>query len=408
MQAIGRKPGEFRQHWRPLLGAILGIGSALSLNTYILSTFAPYLIGEFGWTRSQWAMMGMVQILVMICMPISGRLADLYGVRRTAAVGALAFPLCLVAIAMMNGDIRLYLAIYVVQTVLGSLTTSTVYSRVVAGAYSARRGLALGICGSGPPLIGAIGSPIMSAFVAEHGWRAGYLVIAAFCTVCAIVTLLLLEDDRPAPAPRRQAERKQGVYRAILTSPVFWLMLVATFLVNLPYSLATTQLKMVVLAQGLDDRSAALLISAFAIGSIAGRVLSGAALDTLPAPAVAAIAFGLPTLGLLMLASSQDSFLFVGVAIVLIGISFGGEGDIVPYLITRYFGITVYSTVLGLLTAAMGGAMAIGSGIIGVVLERTDSFNPYLFTAATSAFIGSVMFLMLGLPTFRKERLQAA
>jgi hypothetical protein len=50
--------GEFRQNWRPLLGSFLGMGSALSLNAYILSTFAPYLIGEFGWSRAQWAMLG--------------------------------------------------------------------------------------------------------------------------------------------------------------------------------------------------------------------------------------------------------------------------------------------------------------------------------------------------------------
>ncbi|MBN9190078.1 MAG: hypothetical protein J0I62_16530, partial [Microbacterium sp.] len=86
------------------LAASLGMGSALSLNTYILSIFAPYLIEEFGWSRSQWAMLGLVQMAVMVSIPIAGRLTDLYGVRRVAAVGAFSYPLFLLAIAGMNGS----------------------------------------------------------------------------------------------------------------------------------------------------------------------------------------------------------------------------------------------------------------------------------------------------------------
>lgn len=400
-QGSGRDFSEFRQHWRPLLGAFLGMGSALSLNAYLLSIFAPYLIEEFGWTRSQWAMLGIVQILMLVCLPVAGRLADLFGVRRVAAFGALTFPLFLIAITMMNGSIETYLTIYIAQTIIGSTTTSTVYSRVVAGAYSVRRGLALGICGSSPPIFAALGSPLITAFVEQHGWRAGYWVVAAFCAVCAVATLMLLPRHAEEPGTTAKAPKRRGDYRAIAAMPVFWIMLIATFLVNLPFTLATSQLKMVVLDQGLTDSTAALLVSVFAIGSIVGRVLSGAALDYLPGHIIAAVGFGLPFVGLVMLASPWDSSAVVTVAILLIGVSFGGEGDVIPYLVTRYFGIAVYSTVLGLLSAAMGTAMAAGNAILGVVLERTDSFDIYLYTAAATSFIGSCLFLLLGQERFR-------
>src|ERR1700712_223875 len=183
---------EFRRHWRPLLAGSLGVGTALSLNTYILSIFAPYMIKEFGWSLSQWAMLGLVQMVVMITIPIAGRLTDLYGVRRVAAIGSFSYPLFLLAIAAMSGDIYVYLGIYIAQTVICSTTTMTVYSRVVAGAYSARRGLALGICGSAPPLVGAVTSVLMTGFVADHGWRAGYVAVAVFCGICSIATFFLL------------------------------------------------------------------------------------------------------------------------------------------------------------------------------------------------------------------------
>ncbi len=400
-----RDLSEFRQHWRPLLAASLGMGSALSLNTYILSIFAPYLIGEFGWSRSQWAMLGLVQIAVVVSIPIAGRLTDLYGVRRVAAVGAFSYPLFLLAIAGMNGSIGLYLAIYLAQTLICSTTTATVYSRVVAAAFKVHRGLALGIAGSAPPLMGAMLSPLMSDFVANYGWRAGYVTVAVICTVCAVTTFALLKsrdaahysDAGPAAEKRSPAD-----YRAILTMPAFWIMFVALLLVNLPFSLASSQLKLVVLDQGLPDATAATMVSVFAIASILGRVVSGLALDRLPAHIVAAVGFALPVAGLLLLASSYDSAAAVFVAIGLIGLSFGGEGDVVPYLVGRYFGIAVFSTVLGMLTAAMGAAMALGNVLIAAVLQSSNSFGPYLLTAAATAFVGSAMFLLLGLPAFRR------
>lgn len=394
---------EFRRHWRPLTAAFVGMGSGLSLNSYILSTFAPYFIEEFGWTRAEWAMLGAVQILIMFCLPVAGRMTDLWGVRRVAAVGAITFPLFLVAIAMMNGDIYVYLGIYVAQTILCSTTTSTVYSRVVAESFSVRRGLALAICGSSPPIVAALGSPLITAFVASHGWRAGYMVMAVYCAICAAVTLALLaRRGRQVTHTQTAPEtRTRGVYRDLSRMPVFWMMLLGCFLVNLPFTLAISQIKMVVLAQGIPDADAALMISVFAIGSIAGRAIAGFALDALPGNFIAAIGFGLPCISLFLLASNLDSTLIVGAAILLMGLSFGSEGDVIPYLVTRYFDMAIFSTVLGILSAAIGSSMALGSIALGLSLQATNSFDLYLMIAAAGSFIGSGVFLMLGRPERR-------
>ncbi|MGE3691468.1 MAG: nitrate/nitrite transporter [Novosphingobium sp.] len=395
--------GEFRQHWRPLLASFIGLGSGLSLNAYILTIFAPYLIESFGWSLSQWASLGVVQMLIMFCLPVAGRLTDRFGVRAVAMVGALSYPLFLIAITQMDGSIGTYAAIYVAQTVICSTTTTTVYSRVVAEVFKVRRGIALGIAGSSPPLIAFIGSPLMSAFVREHGWREGYYLIAGFCAVCAVATMLLLGPHRARQEPHARAFSTPGAYRTILTMPAFWIMLVAIFLVNTPFSLATSQLKLVVADQGLGDATAALMVSAFAISSIVGRVVSGTALDYLPGHLVAAISFGLPVAGLLLLASPLDSAVIVLVAVVLIGASFGGEGDIVPYLITRHFPVAIYSTTLGLLSAAMGAAMGGGAALLSQTLKSAGGYNTYLTIAAICAAIGSSLFLLLGLPSLRRE-----
>ena len=391
---------EFRTHWRPLAAGALGVGTGLSLNTYVLSIFAPYLIKEFGWSLSQWAMLGLVQFAAMVAIPIAGRLTDLYGVRRVAALGAFAYPLSLFVISRLGGDIYVYMGILLAQIVICSTTTMTVYSRIVAGAYSARRGLALGICGSAPPLIGAIASPLLSAVVADHGWRTGYVAMAVFCGICSVATFFLLGrgDAARQARPVQPAEtRPRGDYRAILSSPVFWIIFAALVLVNLPFSLASSQLKLVVLAQGLPDATAALMITVFAVSSIAGRVVFGAALDRLPAHLIAALAFCLPVIGLLLLASPYDTLVPVMLGLVFIGLSFGGEGDIVPYLVTKHFNLAIYGSVYGLLTAAMGASMALGNVLLSAILAESNDYDRYFVIAAAATAIGSALFLLLGL-----------
>jgi hypothetical protein len=209
-----------------------------------------------------------------------------------------------------------------------------------------------------------------------------------------VLTLLLLRPERPRAAAitAAPAARKPGVYSALFAMPVFWIMLAASFLVNLPFTLATTQLKTVVLAQGLSDGTAAMMVTVFAVSSILGRVIAGIALDYLPAHIIAAITFALPTFGLLLLLSPLDTVGAVALAFALTGAAFGGEGDILPYLVTRRFGIAIYSTVLGIMTAAMGAALGFGN----FLLSLTGNFDAYLLIAATSAFAGSMLFLVSG------------
>src|SRR5687767_4633762 len=108
---------EFRVHWRAMLGATAGFSSGLSVNSYINSVIGPYLLNEFQWTKAEFALAGTLSLLTLIFIPIAGRLTDLFGARRVAAVGIVAFPLSFVLLAMMKGDIRFYYVMTVLQIV---------------------------------------------------------------------------------------------------------------------------------------------------------------------------------------------------------------------------------------------------------------------------------------------------
>lgn len=391
---------EFRRFRAPLLGAVLGMGSGLLLNNFILSTFAPYIIEDFGWSRSQWAMLGVASILMIVCQPIAGQLTDRYGVRRVAAVGALSFPFFMVAFSLVTANIYLFLGIYAAQLIVCSTTTATVYSRTIAELFDKRRGTALAIIGSSPALVGAIGSLLITDFVANHGWRSGYLAVAAFCAIGAIAMIALIPaSDRPA-AHRRQ---RGGAYRVLMQNPATWIMLAGSFLVTMPFALATSSLKIVILEQGISDADAAAMVAIFGAASIAGRFIAGLALDYFSPHLVAVVGFLLPVIGLLLLASGQDSFVAVATAILLVGLSMGSEVDVLPFLVTRHFPMPVFSTVLGVMTAGLGCAIAVGNILMSRSLATTGSLDLFLYLAAFLCFVGASLFLLLSADRYRVE-----
>jgi MFS family permease len=169
------------------------------------------------------------------------------------------------------------------------------------------------------------------------------------------------------------------------------LILAGVMLGSLSISLQTTQLKVVILHAGLDSARASSLLSIYALGVIAGRFLSGAALDVLPSYAVAATVMALPGTALLILATGTASGGLLLLAMVLLGVSLGAEGDVAAYLVMRYFPIEVYSTVLGVVIGSIAFASGIGGLILSASLKLSDDFSPFLAMSGIAALVGGAL-----------------
>src|SRR5262245_59160316 len=96
--------GEFRIHWRYLAAATIGMGAGYSINNYLNNIFTPHLLREFGWSRSDVALVGVAVFLAVVCQPIAGRLADLFGVRRMVLFGIIGAPLIYLGLSAMTGE----------------------------------------------------------------------------------------------------------------------------------------------------------------------------------------------------------------------------------------------------------------------------------------------------------------
>ncbi len=388
--------GELRDHWRPLLAATVGVGSGLSLTGTITSTLAPHMVRDNHWAMADFAAVGSLGIISSLAFPFVGRLADVLGVRWTALIGQLSLPLAFLAYSHMNGSLSEYIAIYLVQSVICITTTATVYSRLPVQYITKARGLALAIVVSGPALVSAIGGPLLNEYVEANGWRAAYQALAIYVAIAGAATFFLIPKDsetRTSKLFKRSNARKD--YPAIFRSMAFWILAFAMLLCNLPQSLMLSQLKLLLLNNGVTGSGAAVMISALSVGMLAGRLIAGLALDRFTPHKVAFIMLSLPSLGLFLIASSLDSAAVLTFAVFMLGFAFGAEGDIVAFLVAKHFGVRIYSSVMGLMTAIISASASLGALILSRVLAQTGRFESFLLATGVAVIIGALSLLLL-------------
>lgn len=364
--------------------------------------FGPAMLEDLGWSKADFALIGSIALLTMPLIPLAGRFTDRFGTRVAAIVGFTAVPAGFLAISMMRGPIIEFFAIYLLQHVFGVLTTSMVMCRVVVERFDAARGMALSLVMTMPPLAGAIAAPVLGVVIADHGWRAGYVAMAAICALAGVVAVLLMgRNQRRAPVVREHVKLPRAELLALLRNPTLLLLLGGMLLVNLPQVFASSQLKLVVMNSGVTDQTATWMVSLYAVGVIIGRFASGLALDKVEPHLVAIAALGLPTIGYLVFASQITATELLIAGVLLIGLAQGAESDIGAFLISRRFDMKNFSLLLSLLTMMIGAGGAIGSLVLSLTLRLYDSYMPFLLLSAAGTLVGALLFALTGLKRLR-------
>jgi predicted MFS family arabinose efflux permease len=390
--------GELRQNWRYAAAAMIGMGFGYSLFFYAGSIFAPPLIGEFGWSKAQFALLGTILLVNLVCLPAVGRLTDMFGVRRIAAVGIVAGPLLFVALSMIGGSFAVFLALNFAMAILfGTTTSSTVFGRLVAQRFDRARGLALSLMACAPAAAAAIATPVLGNVIDTHGWRAAYVALAVLTALTCSFALVLIPrddpDDRNAPRANGPALRD---YPEIFRAPTFWVLIAAMLLCNLTTMVFLSQLKLILGDRAVDSTTSTWMVSLYVTGMLVGRFLCGLALDRFPAHIVSGVCMAMPAVGIFILASGITSLTLLMAAVATIGIALGAELDIGGYLVMRYFRRQVYSTVYSILSSMIGLSGAAGALLLSFTLRTTGGYALFLWIAGVALIAGAVLFLSLG------------
>jgi len=128
---------------------------------------------------------------------------------------------------------------------------------------------------------------------------------------------------------------------------------------------------------------------------LCGRSGSGYFLDRFFAPRVAAILFGQSALGIALLATGAagPAGIFAG---FMVGLAFGGEVEVMGYLVSRYFGLRSLGITFGACFASFVLAGAAGAYIMGAGYDRTRSYTAPLLAFFFLMSLAAFLFTRLG------------
>jgi sugar phosphate permease len=406
---------EWHDSWRVVAGAAIGMGTGVGLYLVVRSLFVVHLTKEFGWTRGDIGVAGMVAFVTgAVALPIIGRMVDRVGYRRVVLVCVPALALLYVMIALQPGPFRLHLVLMVWGGLFAGGTAAVAYTRPVVAAFARERGLALGLATAGTSLTAIVVPPIIAATIAAYGWRAGLYTMAVITAALGLPLALALigpEPRRPsttrrAPSLSRTAPlsidespgddarlRSGGLTLGeAIGSPRFWLLVLAFIAVNFPGAGVVAQLAPLLGDKGLSEESAALVMSIYAAGVLVGRLGAGFSLDRVPTPVVAAAMTLIPAIGISLLRAPSLSFWIAAAAVFMIGLQQGSEVDLIGFIVSRYFGIEHYGAIYGAL--GVGGALSTATSLVffGKIHDVTGSYDVALAIGAVAFCIGAVAF----------------
>jgi predicted MFS family arabinose efflux permease len=387
---------EILANWRLLAVGVVGLGFGFASAPYVYSLMGPRLLEEFNWPRAEFAAVNGLMLIVVLMFPFFGRVSDLLGVKRTAAIGVIAMPAAWFAFSMVQGSMAAYMTIFLLQAAFGITTTAIVFTRLIVHHFKRARGLALAIVASGPALFGAFAAPALNEYVEVEGWRAGYIAIGIITAVFGAAALFFLPSSKGASAPplTRMGNTKKD-YGEIFRNKAFWILVGAIFLCNMPTVIGLTQLLVMLEESGISPGHASSMLAAHAVGTLVGRFGCGLALDRWPMHIVSAIALGSPAIGLALIASPIDAPTAMLFSVLLIGLANGAEADLVGYVVAAKFGTRVYSSVMGLTSLTMGITSAVGAILLGATLAATGNFNTFLMIVTGTTTAGALLLLTL-------------
>src|SRR5581483_1612304 len=335
------------------VGLSMGYGPVV---TFTFSVFLRVLNQEFGWSRGDISQAFSISLLVMsFVFPVVGRLVDRFGARAVIIPSILLFGFGLMSLSWLSASLRHLYVVYVLLGLVGGGTAPVPYSKVLSHWFDKQRGLALGVAMVGLGLGTFVMPSLAQALLVSYGWRYAYVLIGLMVTIVTIpvVGLFLKEtpemvglgpDGEAVNAGRTRVHEPQTGLSALEArqTPTFWILVGSFFLMSASVHGCLIHLVPLLTDRGISPQLAAMATSLFGGALLLGRIGAGYLLDHLFASSVAVGFFCGATLGLLLMWTAVTGTAAF-VAAFLVGLGMGAEGDIIAYLISRYFGLRAFS-----------------------------------------------------------------
>lgn len=394
---------EWRENWTLVLAAAAGV-SLFSIMVNIIGTFMEPLAKDFGWTRTVLSLGPPIAgVVCMIFSPFVGVIIDRHGSRKVALPGVILVASSIAAFSLASGSVLQWVGLWTINAFVSLLVAMNVWSTAVAVAFTAGRGLALGVMMTGAGVAQAAAPIIATKLVDGFGWRPAFVVIACIWGGVALLLCVLFFDQRGS---RRSTSREEAdnsgltglSIRQAWRDPGLWRVAISTFLLlALTIGLLIHQIP-ILTEIGVSRENAAWLVGLAGIAGIAGKLATGVLLDLYRANWVGGLILSATGLAFaLLLEEIRTPFLIV-VAIIIHGFSAGTKLQMCSYLTSRYAGLRNFGTIFGAVSSLLALGASLGPLIAGVLYDMAGSYT--LFVLAGAVGCQFCAYLILTLPPY--------
>jgi MFS family permease len=390
--------------YRALIVFACAVGMALSAPTFLIYSFGVFiepLTAGLQTGRGAVSLALTIGLLGnLVAGPLIGVLSDRYGARRMILVGVVALALVLAGFSFIQSILHLYIA-SVLMVFLGAGTGPITYTRIISAWFNKRRGFALGIALVGIGIGGAAAPVVSQALIAEHGFRGAYQILGLIVLLVSFPPLYLILRDRPAKPPDTPATGSDTPHDEGLTTgesirrKEFWILAMGFLLVAAGNSGGLVHLPPLLTDAGLTPERAALYAGLMGIGVTIGRAFGGFLLDIFHAPYVAICFLIGPFIAYTYFLSGIDPA-WAFVPVLLFGIGMGAEFDVIPFLITRYFGLKNFGVIYGINISTFSIGTGLGPAIMGFGHDKFGSYEISIMIALGALVCGSILISRLG------------
>jgi predicted MFS family arabinose efflux permease len=404
----GSKPIDHRQDesalaypgWRVAIASGVGVFvSFASLLVYTFGIFLKPVTEEFGWSREAASLaFGIAAMMVAACSPVLGYLLDRVGARRVILPCVTVFGCAFASLALLTPRLWHLYAIFAILGAVGNGTAHLAYTRAVSTWFDRRRGMALALVMTGGAVGAIVLPPAAQALIGNLGWRGAFATLGAMVLAIGLPVVAPLIRERPGYDRERREDVGGTSVAQAMRSRAFWMLVVVLFLVSIGQNGAITHLSALLTDRGVSSGDAAIAVSLMGAASLLGRLVTGWLLDRFFAPRLAFCLLSLAALGIFIL-SGAHSLAAGSIAAILIGVGMGGEADITPYLLSRYFELRSFSMLYGFSWTAYAIAGAIGPVLMGRAFDTSASYQALAVKLSVLTLFSAG--LMLGMPAYR-------
>ncbi|MDS9471870.1 OFA family MFS transporter [Sporosarcina pasteurii] len=336
--------------------------------------------------------------LFPIPMILGGKLVDKGKAKIAIMLGGSLFGVGFV----LSGLVTATWMLYITYGVIGGLGQGMVYSATIGNSvklFPDKKGLATGIVTAGYGGGAILIAPIANALISSKGVQPT-LIALGITFLVVILSFGLLVKACPVgylPQGWTPPEVNKGgsidiPWKQMVRKPIFYVIISMFCIGALSGMMITSNASVIGQTMfGLSAATAALYVSLYSLSNCLGRVFWGAVSDKIGRTKCLMVIYVVIAAMMLTIAMSTSVAGFV-VAIIGIGLCFGGTMGIFPSIVSEKFGMKYYGVNYGITFIGYSGAAFFGPRIANSVAAQNDGmFTNAFYIALVISLVGLLL-----------------